>query len=294
MKHWNLAQVAKMRTNMNTMTDVSTPSACVTALGSLKATSCFLIAVAMFAMGAAQTGGSIVENAVKLPPDMTTEARARLAIADTYHEAGVTALRAGDFATAERAARNGLAIVPESVHLLFLYGEALIRLGKNAEALRIWQDISFAHEQGVIGSHLRGGAFARVGLLLARMDLRNKSATMASPPYLDRVLPQSLKGTVGRPSVNRRDLEVYWLTAIGLEAELYADDEECLYYFGSAIKLQPSAAIPNYRLGAMFLRKKQYDEALARFDSVKAWPAGIASEVREMRAIAVGKARRAG
>lgn len=199
-------------------------------------------------------------------------------VASIYVTASTSALLEGNYAVAERAARNGLDVVPDDSRLLYLRGEALIRLGHNTEALPIYEQINSRAENKK--------SFARIGLLLVRLGRTGESLSRVEAGLLDLKLPPSLRGTVPTPR-SQRDLEVYWLLTIGIVSESYANDDESLYYYGAAQTLRPNDLIANFRLGRIHMRSERYEEAIAYFERVRSAPAKVQAEADQKRKLAI-------
>ncbi|MCH7905091.1 MAG: hypothetical protein IH944_11090 [Armatimonadetes bacterium] len=199
-------------------------------------------------------------------------------IANIYVTASKSALLEGDYAVAERAARNGLDVVPSSLRLLRLQGEALIRLGYHAEALRVVMQYNDSQKDKA--------SFARIGLLLARLGQTAESLRRVKAGLLDLNLPESLQRTVPTPR-SQRELEVYWLLTIGIVSESYANDDESLYYYGAAQQLRPNDLIANFRLGRIHMRKHEYERAIAYFERVRSAPAKVQAEADQKRKLAI-------
>ena len=220
-----------------------------------------------------------------LPPEMMADVKALAAIADVYADASVKALEDGDYATAERAARNGLDVVPNDVRLLRHQGEALIRLRRNAEALKILESVSAIQPDQQ--------TFARVALLMARVGKSDESRGMVAADLLESVLPAPLKGSVSKPNT-KKDLEAYWALTIGLVSELSANDEQSLYYYTEARQLWPTSNAVNSRLGKVLLRNKRFSEAAVCFNDIKQGSAEVVAEARRLYETAKAEAKRRG
>ena len=212
------------------------------------------------------------------PPETKTDIRILHGIADTYAKASKSAFKEGNYATAERAARNGLAVLPGNVTLLRLQGEALIRLGYETEALRVLREVNDSQQDTA--------SFARIGWLMARLGQTSESLNMASSGVLDQLLPESLVGTVPYPR-SQKALEAYWLLTIAIEAEMYANDDESIYYYKAALEIWPSHVVPNFRLGKIYLRKHRWQEAADCYGRITTGPEKVVADAKVIHDVAV-------
>jgi len=199
-------------------------------------------------------------------------------ILDSYARASKAAFRDGDYVTAERAARDGLAVGPNTVGLLRLQGEALIRLGLEAEALRVFKEVNDSQKDTA--------SFARIGWLMGRLGQTSESFNMASNGVLDQLLPETLVGTVPYPRT-KRALEAYWLLTMAMESEMYANDDESMYYYTAALEIWPMHVVPNFRLGKIYLRKHRWQEAADCYGRITTGPEQVVADARVIHDVAV-------
>ena len=238
---------------------------------------CLFIAILPSIAAANISQGVDVARRQRLTAEQGLEIDILNGIVDTYARASKSAFEDGDYAVAERAARNGLAVVPNSMGLLRLQGESLIRMGLEREALRVYIQINKTMSDN--------NSFARIGLLLTRAGRYQESLNMAGMGLLESTLSRSLSSYAIRPN-NRRNLEAYWLLTIGALAGQYANDEECIYYYSQAQEINHSHLLANYRLGKILLRKKQYESALEYLGNIRNGPEAVMREVGNMSRIA--------
>ncbi|MEX2242302.1 MAG: tetratricopeptide repeat protein [Fimbriimonadaceae bacterium] len=190
------------------------------------------------------------------PPEATKAITELYDIAFRYVNVGREAIEKGDYRAAERAARAGLAVVPDWPRLLQLQGEALIRLGNYPEALSVLTEANDKSKDQA--------TYARIGFLLARVGRASESLRMANAGFVERILPKTLEGMYPVPT-GTAGLEAYWLFAIGMIAN---EDDEATYYYTASEALDSSPIALNRLFGKIHLRNKRYAEAKESFDRV--------------------------
>jgi len=166
------------------------------------------------------------------------------------------AINRGAYADAERMAREGLAIMPKTGRLLGLQAEALLRAGRNAEALAALNDYR---------EPSRNDAWrARVALLKFRLGHKQESLQLANQGMVKDLLPTHLKDHYPSPKTII-EVEAYWLFAIGLQENETANNE---YYFLASHRLRPQPVALNALLGNVLSERKKFEQAIACFDVV--------------------------
>ena len=161
---------------------------------------------------------------------------------------------------AERLLTNALSQHPQLVRLRGLLAEALIRQGKDSQALpylletqngqRIWSE----------------GNAVRIALLRARLGRTKESRADWNPEIVMRYCGGLPEARASLPSVTTaKGLETAWSLAAGYLADLHADDAGSAYYYGRALALDPNNAFVNLKMGDLELRKGRAASAVARY-----------------------------
>lgn len=164
-------------------------------------------------------------------------------------EAGAL-LSAGKNAEAEGVLRAALDLRPRLVPARSLLAEALIRQGKDAEALPILLDL---RDRQHVWSE--GGA-VRVALLRARLGRTEASRADWSPEIVMRYCDGLPEARASLPSVaSAKGLEAAWSVATGYLADLHGDSAGAAFYYGRVLALDPANAFVNLKMGDLELRR---------------------------------------
>ena len=91
----------------------------------------------------------------------------------------------------------------------------------------------------------------------------------------------------------RRGLEMYWLLAIAGNSDGYGNDNQSIYYYAEAQKLQPNHVFVNSRLGKIYMRNERYLESADCYRRVTSGSERIVLSAKLQLRIAEDKARKA-
>lgn len=187
-----------------------------------------------------------------------------------------------DYAAADRLAREGLSIMPGNMRLLGLQAEALLRAGRNAEALAVINELD--------DSGRRPHWQARAALLKFRLGSKQESLRLAQQGFVKNLLADHLKDEYPEPK-SFADVEAYWLFAIGLQ-ENEAKNRE--YYFLASQRLKPQPVALNACLARVLIQLGELSKGIQCYDIViaNAKHVGYVKAAKRDRASAEGQLRK--
>ena len=169
-------------------------------------------------------------------------------------------LDAGRNAEAERMLATVLARYPRLVPARTLYAEALIRQGKDAEALGVLLDL---RDRQRVWSE---GSAARIALLRARLGQTGASRADWRPEIVMRYCEGLPEARASLPSVaTPKGLETAWSLAAGYLSDLHGDTPGAAFYYGRALALDPANAFANLKMGDLELRTGKAASAVGRY-----------------------------
>jgi tetratricopeptide (TPR) repeat protein len=171
------------------------------------------------------------------------------------------AIDSGNYSAAERAARSAAEFTPPSgsfaspawraQHEL---AEALMREGKNEQALRLFEEISGAP-----------GSVPRIGLLMLRCGHMRESKDFWDEHCLCHTYGETLDEAKKLPAdSNRKMLEGSWLFLIVRE-EQAGNLPAYVYYLHKAAELIPGNPLLEQRLGGLYVDQQDYKRAVKAF-----------------------------
>jgi len=169
------------------------------------------------------------------------------------------AVNAGQYLKAEQMARQALTLLPDAgeIHAFGAeqaLGEALLRQGKNQEALNTFTDLAKHNPQPYV--------LCRVGLLLARLGRIEESRTLWNTKFETTWFGEDQQQDQFLPATdNQALLEGSWL--LQTEDQERTDDAIALYYAQKAVQLIPKNPILQLVLGDKYLESKKYAQAVA-------------------------------
>ena len=169
-------------------------------------------------------------------------------------------LDAGRNAEAERMLATMLAQYPRLVPAKTLYAEALIRQGKDEEALGVLLDLQAS------GRVYGEGNAVRIALLRARLGQTGASRADWNPEIVMRYCEGLPEARASLPSVaTPKGLETAWTLAAGYLTDLHGDTPGAAFYYARALALDPANAFVNLKMGDLELRTGKAASAARRY-----------------------------